>query len=155
MKTAEQILGEKQKQLISVDVEVSVFDALKVMNESRIGAIIVKQGDALVGIWTERDLLKNSVLENFDPKTAKLKDHMSTSLKYCGHNETLYQLQDKFLGMRLRHLLVQKNGEFIGILTPGDIMKTLLNEKEQELKKLNAMIGWEYYENWRWEKKKC
>jgi len=78
---------------------------------------------------------------------------MVVGLKFCEHNTTIYQLQDKFLGMRLRHLLVQKEGKYIGMLSAGDVMKTILNAKEKELKDLNAMTSWEYYENWRWEKK--
>jgi hypothetical protein len=51
----------------------------------------------------------------------------------------------------LRHLLIEKNGEFIGVLSSGDVMKANLNEKTKELEELNAMVSWEYYENWRWK----
>ena len=153
MKTAEDVLMGKGIEMISVPKDSTVFDALKVMNENKIGAILIKEGEEFVGIWTERDLMKNSIIDDYDPKTAKIADHMNTGLKFCEHNTTIYQLQDKFLGMRLRHLLVQKEGKYIGMLSAGDIMKTILNEKEKELKDLNAMTSWEYYENWRWEKK--
>ncbi|MBU2492901.1 MAG: CBS domain-containing protein [Bacteroidetes bacterium] len=153
MKTAEDMLNEKGTDIISVSKDATVFDALKVMNENKIGAILIKEGEEYVGIWTERDLMKNTIKEGFDPKSAKISDQMNTGLKYCEHNNTLYQLQDKFLGMRLRHLLIQKEGKFIGLISAGDVMKTILNEKEKELKDLNALTSWEYYENWRWEKK--
>lgn len=153
MKTAEHVLNEKGTEMFFVSKDATVFEALKVMNEKKIGAILVKDGDEFIGIWTERDLMKNTILDNYDPKTAKISDYMNTGLKYCEHDTTIYQLQDKFLGMRLRHLLVQKEGKYIGMLSAGDIMKTILNEKEKELKDLNAMTSWEYYENWRWEKK--
>ena len=153
MKTAEDVLNEKGKEIFSVPKEATVFDALKVMNEKKIGAILVKDENEYVGIWTERDLMKNTIIENFDPKSAKMVDQMNTGLKFCEHNNTVYQLQDKFLGMRLRHLLIQKEGKFIGLLSAGDVMKTILNEKEKELEDLNAIASWEYYENWRWDKK--
>lgn len=153
MKTAEDMLKEKGTDIISVSKDSTVFDALKVMNENKIGAILVKDGDEYVGIWTERDLMRNTIAEGFNSNSAKIADHMNTGLKYCEHDSTLYQLQDKFLGMRLRHLLVQKEGKYIGMISAGDVMKTILNEKEKELKALNAMTSWEYYENWRWEKK--
>jgi len=153
MKTAEDVLKEKGTDIISVPKDSTVFDALKVMNEKKIGAILVKDGEEFVGIWTERDLMKNSILDGYNPKTAKIADFMNTGLKFCDYNTTIYQLQDKFLGMRLRHLLVQKEGKYIGMLSAGDVMKTILNAKEKELKDLNAMTSWEYYENWRWEKK--
>lgn len=153
MKTAQDMLNEKGTDMISVSKDATVFDALKVMNENKIGAILVKDGEDFVGIWTERDLLKNSLQEDFNSKTAKISEYMNKGLKFCDYNNTMYQLQDKFLGMRLRHLLIQKEGKFIGLISAGDVMKTILNEKEKELKDLNALTSWEYYENWRWEKK--
>ena len=58
---------------------------------------------------------------------------------------------DKFLGLRLRHLPVEKEGEFIGLLSVGDVLKASLHEKTEELEKLNGMVSWDYYEEWRWD----
>ncbi|MDJ0762238.1 MAG: CBS domain-containing protein [Myxococcota bacterium] len=150
MINAEQILLEKKGDLLSISRDTTVEEALKLMTERGIGAIVVKEGNAYIGIWTERDLMRNVLQDGFNIKTAKVSEYMSTDLKYCDHKETAYQLQDKFLGLRIRHLLVRKGDECIGVLSTGDIMKTILNTKEKELKSMNAMIGWEYYENWRW-----
>ena len=154
MKTAEEMLNEKSLGMITVPKDATVNEAIKVMNENKIGAILVKDGEDIVGIWTERDLLRNALDDNFDRKTALIGDYMTTGLKSAQHNETLYQLQDKFLGMRLRHLMIEKDGKYVGMISTGDVMKTVLNEKEKELKQLNAMTSWEYYDNWRWSKKK-
>ncbi|MGD8779262.1 MAG: CBS domain-containing protein [Ignavibacteria bacterium] len=154
MKTAEEMLKDKSLGMITVPKDSTIHEAIKIMNENKIGAILVKDGEDIVGIWTERDLLRNSMDDAFDRKTAKISDYMSTELKFVQHNETVYQLHDKFLGMRLRHLLVEKGGKYIGMISTGDVMKTVLNEKEKELKALNAMTSWEYYDNWRWSKKK-
>ena len=59
---------------------------------------------------------------------------------------------DKFLGKHMRHLLIEKNGEYIGILSIGDVMRATMLEKDEELKRLNAIVSWEYYENWKWER---
>jgi signal-transduction protein with cAMP-binding, CBS, and nucleotidyltransferase domain len=56
---------------------------------------------------------------------------------------------DKFLGMRLRHLLIEKNGQYIGMLSSGDVMKETLREKTREYESLNFEVSWDYYENWR------
>lgn len=154
MITAMEMLSAKGGQVFSVARDATVFDAVKIMNQNNIGAILIKEGEQIVGIWTERDLLKNTMEDTFDPKTAKIADYMVTELKYAGHDETLYQLQDKFLGMRLRHMLIKRDGEFVGLLSAGDVMKSILNQKQKELRDLNAMVGWEYYDNWRWDKKK-
>jgi signal-transduction protein with cAMP-binding, CBS, and nucleotidyltransferase domain len=78
---------------------------------------------------------------------------MSTGLKSATHTDTVYMLKDKFLGLRLRHLLIEKEGKYIGLLSTGDIIKASLREKDLELKDLNAIVSWEYYENWRWRKR--
>ena len=153
MKTAAEMLNDKNQDMICVSKNSTIFEALKIMNEYNIGAMLIKEGDDIVGIWTERDLMRNTLIENFDPKTAVISDYMITGLKYAQYNETVYQLQDKFVGMRLRHLLIEKDGKYIGMISTGDVMKTILNEKEKELKDLNAMTSWEYYDNWRWKKK--
>ncbi len=150
MKNAEKLVKDKDKKLVSVSRDTVIYDALKIMVDKGIGAILVQEGDQIVGIWTERDLMRNTLLQDFDPNTAKVSDYMSTQLVSVPHTANLYNLQDKFLGKRLRHLLVEKEGEYIGLLTPGDVMRADLNLKTSELKQLNAIVSWEYYENWRW-----
>jgi signal-transduction protein with cAMP-binding, CBS, and nucleotidyltransferase domain len=140
--------------MICVSPETVINDALKVMNEKKIGAILIQEGENIIGIWTERDLMKNIIIEDFDIKTAKIKDYMATNIQYALYTETIFQLKDKFLGKRLRHLLIEKDKKYIGLLSAGDVMKASLNEKTKELESLNAIANWEYYENWKWKKKK-
>ena len=154
MKTAEETLKEKGEQLISVTPETTINEALRVMIENQIGAILIKEGDKIVGIWTERDLIRNTTTAGFDPKIIPIRDYMTTGLKSAPHTDSVYMLKDKFLGLRLRHLLIEKEGDYIGLLSVGDVIKASLIEKDLELKKLNAIMSWEYYENWRWRKKK-
>ena len=151
MKTAEQMINEKGNHLISVSPNTSVYDALRLMIEKQIGAILVKKGDEIVGIWTERDLMRNTVTAGFDAQKAKIGDYMTTGLKSAPASDTVYMLKDKFLGLKLRHLLIEKEGKYIGLLSIGDVIKASIQEKDQELKNLNAMVSWEYYENWRWK----
>jgi len=153
MKTAEDIVKENPKEIICVSPENTLYEALQLMNEKYIGSVLVKDGDSFVGIWTERDLMEDALLEDFDPRTAKVKDYMTKELVYAEHTDTLYQLIDIFVGRRVRRLPVEKEGKFIGILSAGDVMRATLLEKDNELKELNAMVSWEYYENWRWKKK--
>lgn len=154
MKTAEDILKTKTVDLITTGPNSTIYEALKIMTENRIGAILVKDDEEIIGIWTERDLMHNTLEKGFDPRKAIVGDYMTVGLRSAEAHETIYQLWDKFLGMRLRHLLVKKEGHYIGILSTGDVNKASLNEKSQELNQLNAMMSWEYYENWHWTPKK-
>lgn len=154
MKTAEEMLKEKDIDIISVSHDATVQDAINIMIKNQIGAIIIKKEQEIVGIWTERDLMRNILTAGFDPKKANIGDYMITGLKSAPHTDTVYMLTDKFLGLRLRHLLIEKEGKFIGVLSTGDVIKASLQEKDQELQELNAIVSWEYYENWKWRKKK-
>lgn len=153
MLTAGEILENKGGKIISVDSEATVADALHIMIEKKIGAILITEGEKIKGIWTERDLMKNVVTEGFYSKTSIIKEYMTTSLISSPYTDSLYQLMDKCLGMRLRHLLIEKDGKYIGLLSAGDITRAHLMKKSSELDDLNKMANWDYYENWKFSKK--
>jgi signal-transduction protein with cAMP-binding, CBS, and nucleotidyltransferase domain len=150
MKTANDMIQEKGSDILSVPVGTTVWDALKKMNARNVGAILVTLDGQAVGIWTERDLMRNSLDGAFDPRTARIEDYMTRDLIFALHSDTVYNLMDKFLGLRVRHLLIEKDGQNIGMVSSGDVMKAAIHEKDSELKQLNSMVSWEYYENWRW-----
>ena len=151
--TAEEVLIQKDRPIISIDPNSTVADAIAKMLENNIGAILVKDGEKYVGIWTERDLMNNVVTEGFYSKTSKIKDYMNTNLELEPHTDTLFQLMDKCLRKKHRHLIIQKNGKIIGMLSSGDIGRAQLMEKSKEFDDLNKMVKWDYYEDWKWKKK--
>jgi len=97
--------------------------------------------------------MKNVVTDGFYSKTSKIKDVMNTDLVSSPHTDSIYQLMDKCLGKRLRHLLIEKDGKYIGILSGGDINRAHLMKKTAELEELNKMANWDYYEDWKFSKK--
>jgi signal-transduction protein with cAMP-binding, CBS, and nucleotidyltransferase domain len=74
---------------------------------------------------------------------------MTRGLSYAPHTDTVYELMDKFLGLRLRHLLIRKGEDFIGLLSIGDVTKACLQARTKELEELHEVVSWEYYEEWR------
>ena len=153
MLTALDLLNNKGNEIISVNLDSTVADALKIMIDKKIGAIVIKDNNEIVGIWSERDLMKNVITEGFYSKTTKIKDVMSTNLFSALATDSLYQLMDKCLGKRIRHLLIEKDGKYIGILSSGDLTRANLMQKSKELEELNKIVDWDYYENWKWNKK--
>ncbi|KAA3609264.1 MAG: CBS domain-containing protein [Calditrichaeota bacterium] len=153
MKTAREMLLEKGNEIIAVSPDATLYDAIQVMIDHNIGAVLIKDGEKITGIWTERDLVRNSVQAGFNPKTAKIGDYMVTNLKKTSGDTTCMAMMDKFLGMRLRHLLVEEQGKITGLISIGDVIKGSLMEKTAELEALNKMVKWDYYENWRWKRK--
>ena len=154
MRTAEEILKEKNRDMISISPEKTIYEAIQIMNKNRIGAIVVKEKQQIVGIWTERDLMIDMLKKGFDLKTAKIRDYMCTDLIAADYRDPIPMLQDIFLGKRLRHLFIKKNGKIIGLLSSGDVTRASLAVTAEELSKLNAVCSWEYYENWRWKRPK-
>ena len=152
MKTADEILSEKNRDVISVAPDSTVVEALNKMAENRIGAILVKEGENIVGIWTERDLVYNMLKPGFNPDRALMKDYMTTELHSIPSTSSIYTLLDTFLGRRHRHLLIESGGKIVGLLSQGDVIRASLIEKSKELDELNAKYNWEYYEDWKWRK---
>jgi CBS domain-containing protein len=153
MKTAEAIIAEKGGEIVFVAKDETLFEAIQQMNKNKIGAILVKEGENLVGIWTERDYLRSSGNPDFDAKAEKVGDHMTSPLHFADHDSNLTQLEEMFLGLYLRHIPVQKDGEVIGMVSIGDVLRASLLEKDHQIKQLNSLASWQYYENWGWERK--
>ncbi|HJP30103.1 MAG: CBS domain-containing protein [Candidatus Latescibacteria bacterium] len=149
MKTAEQILQEKGGQLYSVAEDATVLEALRLMVESKVGSILIKEGSRVVGIYTERDLMRNTIDADFDPASTAIGQVMTRGLRFAPYSDTAFELMDKFLGLRLRHLLIERNDEFIGMLSIGDVVRSALRERTHELEALQEVVNWEYYEEWK------
>lgn len=154
MKTAEDIINENKRDMVCIGREQSVYDAVRQMAENRIGAILIKEGGRMVGLFSERDLLRNSANPDFNPKTARVGDYMSSPLHSATHNTPLLKLKEMFLGLFIRHLVIEKQGRQIGMISIGDVLRASLLEQDQQLKALNAIASWEYYENWGWDRKR-
>ncbi len=152
MKSAEEILYEKGTKIISVNGQTTIDNVIRTMLENKIGAIIVKENEDVIGIWTERDLLRNISIDKVDTESTPVKDLMTKGIISAPYDDTVYNLMDKFLGKRLRHLLIEKNGKYIGLLSIGDVIKATLQEKSDELNDLKTMVSWDYYEDWKWSK---
>jgi len=149
MNTAEDIVKDKHQEIVSIEWDQTVQEACTKMVGRKIGAILVEKNGRFIGIWTERDLLRKMTEDKFDPATELIGDHMSAPLKTAAHSTRLHRLKEMFLGLYLRHLPIEKDGQFIGLLSIGDVLRASLIDMDHQLKQLNAFVTWDYYENWR------
>jgi len=155
MKTAEDILNDKgPSPSITVSPERTLSEAIAKMNEANIGAMLIEENGEIVGIWTERDLLRASNQPGFRPQTTAIGDQMKSKLHCADFDTPVERLLEMFLGLYIRHIVIKKEGRFIGLLSVGDVLRASLLEKDSEIKKLNAIASWQYYENWGWDRKK-
>lgn len=147
-KTAVDILADKHPDIVSVTAKASIQEAIETMVQQKVGSVLVKDGDEYVGIWTERDLLRDMMQPGFNPVLAQVGDHMTRDIPWADHTLNPYELMDRFLGMRLRHLIIKRDSEVVGVLSMGDVVRFCLQEKMREFEELKETINWEYYEEW-------
>jgi len=144
MLTAEEIVKSKRKKYVSISPETRIVDAIKTMVEHKEGtilAILDETENAIKGIWTERDLMRNMLREDFNPQNARIKDYMVTELVVADYRDTIENLIQTLVNKNTRHLLIQKEDEFIGMLSSEDILNASLTEKEKDYNRLFEQVG--------------
>ncbi|MDJ0784372.1 MAG: CBS domain-containing protein [Desulfosarcinaceae bacterium] len=154
MKTAADIIKEKNREMVCIDHDKSVADAVQQMVAQKIGAILVRKEGRLVGIYSERDLLRHMAAPGFDPAKAPIVEFMTSPLCTAAHDTSLTRLTEIFLGRFIRHIVIEEGEQPIGMLSIGDALRASLLAQDQKIKELNAIASWEYYENWGWDRKK-
>jgi len=147
---ANDILKDKGSEIYFVTPDFTIYQTIEKMIGWKVGSVLIKEDEKFIGLWTERDFIRNIYQSDIDIKTDKIKDYMLRRLHVASSENNVYELMDKFLGLRVRHLLIENNGVYVGVLSVGDVMKSMINEKTKELKDINEIINWEYYENWQW-----
>ncbi|MDZ4210925.1 MAG: CBS domain-containing protein [Methylotenera sp.] len=141
MKTLQQLLSiKKHKGVISIAPHRPVFDALVVLAEYRIGALVVLEGDKLVGIFSERDYAREIVLKGKSSKTTPISEVMSTSITTTKPSDTVEQAMSIMSEKRIRHLPVLEDGKVIGMLSIGDLVKETIDYQQRLIKQLESYI---------------
>ena len=154
MYRAMDLLEEKRREMILISAGKTVTEAVKVMVDNNIGAIVVEEAGRIAGIWTERDFLRNSLRPGFDPTRTPVGELMTRKLHSAPHDISLDRLQEMYLGLFVRHIFIEKNDRFIGLLSIGDVLRASLLEKDRRIRELNEIASWDYYEDWKWKRKR-
>jgi len=141
MKTIKQLLDTKKyKEVISIAPHRPVFDALVVLAEYKIGALVVLEGEKLVGIFSERDYARGVILQGKSSKTTPVSDVMTTEVITAKLTDTTEQAMKVMSEMRIRHLPVVDNGKVIGMLSIGDVVKETIDYQHRLIKQLESYI---------------
>jgi CBS domain-containing protein len=143
MATVESILINKGHAVYSVKPEATILDALKLMTEKQVGAVMVMEGDTVKGIFSERDYARRGTLLG-NPVTTPVKDVMTSKVYYVSPEQSAETCMAQMSDKRIRHLPVVKDGKVVGVISIGDVVKTLLQDKDALIKGLeNYMLGQE------------
>jgi len=144
MSTISEILENKGGMVLSVDINESVLDAINLMAQVNIGAVLVQQDDTISGIFTERDYLQKIALKSLSSKQTRVGDVMTTPVISADPGDSIQQCMETMTTCRCRHLPVVNNGTLLGIVSIGDLVKKLLDEKEIEVEQLSQYITGTY-----------
>ena len=138
MKSIKAIIGERAT--ITVERSTSIADAARLMTTHQIGAVPVLEGDRLVGIFSERDVLTRVVASGRNPAATAVGDVMSTDLIVADTSENYQTCLARMQQAHVRHLILLDSGRLAGIVSFRDVLAADLDEKAEELTMLNAYV---------------
>ena len=142
MTTAADILKSKVDPAVhAIEPRASVFDAVKLMAEKNIGALVVVEREQVIGIVTERDVARKVVLMARSPKETPLRDIMTTSVMVVPPQRTSEECMALMTEHRLRHLPVMDGGRLTGLVSIGDLVKDILSEQKFIIEQLEHYIS--------------
>lgn len=141
MKTVAEVLRTKSNALLySIDADDSLLDGLRIMAEKGIGALVVLSGGRLVGIVSERDYVRKVALAERSMLGAKVSEIMTRDVISVGPRDSLQHCMELMTERRLRHLPVLAEGELIGLLSIGDLVKETIAEQADLIRQLEQYI---------------
>jgi CBS domain-containing protein len=140
MKIVAQILQAKGKEVYSIAVDSTVLAALQLMAEKDVGALVVFDGTALVGIVSERDYARKVALHGKSSATTLVREIMTSDVIYASPEQSIETCMAQMTKAHIRHLPVMEVGELVGVISIGDVVKALITDKEFTIEQLEKYI---------------
>lgn len=134
------ILEEKSGDVLQIDANATVFEAITRMVEANVGSLLVTDGDEIVGIMTERDYLRRVTLQGRTDKETAVKDIMSSPLVVATPETTVDECMAMMTDRRIRHMPVVDDGKVVGVVSIGDLVKFRSKQQTFEIKYLTDYI---------------
>ena len=141
MRTVRQLLETKSPEVFSVAPDAPVIDAIRLMAERRIGALLVMEGARLAGILSERDYARKVVLQGRSSKDTPVRDIMTAEVITVRPEDSSDHCMQVVTDKRIRHLPVMQGGDVVGVLSIGDLVRAVIEEQKQELDQLQRYIA--------------
>ncbi len=141
MKTVQDILTVKGSDVWSVDPEATVLDALRRMAEKEVGALVVMSGSRVVGIISERDYARKVILQGRASPTTLVKDIMSAPVVYTRLDQPIEECMALMTQKRARHLPVMDENKLVGIISIGDLVKSIIADQKFIIEQLERFIS--------------
>lgn len=141
MKTVQRILDEKGHDIFSVSPDTLVYDALKLMRDKDIGALLVLNSGKLVGIFSERDYARKVILQGKSSLKTLISEIMTHHVIYATPEHTNEQCMALMVARHVRHLpIMDKDEQLVGLISMGDLVRSIINEQKDTIKQLEQYI---------------
>jgi CBS domain-containing protein len=140
MYTVRDILREKGAQMYTTSPQTTVYEALKVMNDNNVGALLVFEKEEMVGIISERDYARKMIIKGKYSQDTPVRDIMTTQVITVTPDQNLEACMELISGKRIRHLPVVEETRVVGIISIGDIVKGIISHKESVIEQLEKYI---------------
>jgi CBS domain-containing protein len=145
MKTVREVLSDKGDQVWTTKSDMTVYDALNMMAEKDVGALLVVDQDCLVGIFSERDYARKVILKGKSSRELPVREIMSTKVFYVHPDQTMQDCMALMTDRHIRHLPVLDGGKIIGVISIGDVVKAIISDQQITIEHLERYIsGTEY-----------
>ena len=141
MQTAKQLLEGKGRQVWSVHSDATVYDALQLMAQKEIGALVVIDDGKMVGLVSERDYARKVILQGRSSRDTTVAEIMSTTVLHIAPEQTVNDCMALMTDKKIRHLPVLVGDQIIGILSIGDLVKAIIAEQEFVIDQLEHYIS--------------
>lgn len=140
MKTVRQLLQGKGTNILSISPGATVYDAMKLMADRNIGALLVLDGEKLAGIVSERDIARKLYAQEKPAKQIAVSDIMTKQVVYVQPDHTNEDCMALMTDKRVRHLPVMEGGRVIGVISIGDLVKDTISEQQFIIQQLEHYI---------------
>ena len=140
MRSVQQLLEEKPQQVLSIQPQAKVFDALMLMAEKDVGALVVLEGDKLVGIFSERDYARKIILFGKTSKDTSVGEIMTAKVVCVRPEQMVDQCMALMTQKRVRHLPVLSEKKVVGIISIGDVVRAMLQDQQHTIEQLEQYI---------------
>lgn len=141
MRTVRQLLEAKPAEIISIGPDAPVIDAIRLMGERGIGALLVMEGPRLIGILSERDYARKIVLKGRSSKDTPVRDIMTAQVQTVAPQDSTEHCMALVTNSRIRHLPVMEGSNVIGVLSIGDLVKAVIELQRQDIDQLQRYIA--------------
>lgn len=141
MVSVRQLLNRKGTEVLSISPQATVRDALTLMAKREVGALLVMEGDELLGIISERDYARKVILMGRTSKDTRVGEIMSTDLTTVNLEQTVTDCMELMTEGRIRHLPVMDEGRVVGVISIGDVVKAVISTQASMIEHLEGYIS--------------